>query len=137
MAVSPSARAKAAAAQPAATSSPEAASSTTAVPSTAAATFTQAGFAPGPAASTGADRTGGRPPVPAAQTQAPSNSLTNQDFESLKRQYNRMSTSELDKLAEQSAAERARISLQLAAIDAVRAAREAFTNQHMNGNHAV
>jgi hypothetical protein len=59
--------------------------------------------------------------------------LSNQDFESLKRQYNRMSTVELDKLAEQLANERARISLQLAAIDAVRAARETFANSQPNG----
>lgn len=139
MAVSPSARAKVAAAQPAATSSPEASSSTAAA-STTAAPFTSAGFAPPIAAATNSkDRRPEHRSQQAAQAQAPSppNNLSNQDFESMKRQYNRMSTSELDKLAEQSAAERARISLQLAAIDAVRAAREAFANQQSNGNPGV
>ena len=132
VAVSPSARAKAAAAQPAATSAPQS-SSSTAPMSTTAAPFTSAGFAPPVGATPSINRRRGRPSVPAAQSQAPSGSLSNQDFESLKRQYNRMSTSELDKLAEQSAAERARISLQLAAIDAVRAAREAFASRPSNG----
>ncbi|KAB5572588.1 hypothetical protein GE09DRAFT_1217143 [Coniochaeta sp. 2T2.1] len=130
MAVSPSARAKAAAAQPAATSSPEA-SNNTAVANSSAPQFTNAGFAP-PAVAAPVPRRRGRPSgaaTAANAAQTPSNNLNNQDFESLKRQYNRMSTSELDKFAEQASAERARISLQLAAIDAVRAAREAFANQ--------
>ncbi|KAJ9131973.1 hypothetical protein NKR19_g9447 [Coniochaeta hoffmannii] len=134
MAVSPSARAKAAAAQPAATSSPEL-SSSAAVASTTAAPFTSAGFAPSVGATPSTNRRQGRPSVPAAHSEAAASSLSNQDFEGLKRQYNRLSTSELDKLAERSAAERARISLQLAAIDAVRAAREAFANRPPNGTH--
>jgi len=48
-----------------------------------------------------------------------------------------MSTVELDQLAEQSAAERARISLELAAIDAVRAARETFANAQSSRTHAT
>lgn len=135
MAVSPTARAKAAkvaAAQPAGTSSPEVSSSTTVATTETSAQqqFTSAASAP----PVGAATTNNRPGRPSAQAQAPSHhEPTNQDFESLKRQYNRLSTSELDRLAEQSAAERARISLQLAAIDAVRAAREAFSNQQSNG----
>lgn len=129
------ARAKAAqvaAAQPAGTSSPEVSSSSTTVATTETSTqqqFTSAAFAP----PVGSETTNNRRRRPSAQAQAPPHDSSNQDFESLKRQYNRLSTSELDRLAEQSAAERARISLQMAAIDAVRAAREAFANQQSNG----
>ena len=140
MIVSPSARAKVAATQPA-TTSPEAISSA-AVAGTSGAQFTNAGFAP-PAGATPTPRGRGRSSAAVTAADAahtPASNSSNQDFEGLKRQYNRMSTSELDKLAEHASAERARISLQLAAIDAVRAAREAFANQQhqqANGTHGT